>query len=175
MFADDIILYMDFPGGSDLKECSCNVRDLGSIPRLGDSTRKRNGYPTPVFLPGESCEERNLAGYSLCSLKESEVTEQLTLSLNSVYIENPKNSTKNCSVQLSRSVMSDSLKTHESQHARPPVHHQLPGFTQIHVHRVNDAIQPSHLCHPLLLLPPIPPSIRVFSSESALPMRWPKY
>ena len=31
------------------------------------------------------------------------------------------------------------------------------------------------LCHPLLLLPPIPPSIRVFSSESALRMRWPKY
>ena len=31
------------------------------------------------------------------------------------------------------------------------------------------------LCHPLLLLPPIPPSIRVFSSESTLPMRWPKY
>ena len=31
------------------------------------------------------------------------------------------------------------------------------------------------LCHPLLLLPPIPPSIRVFSSESTLRMRWPKY
>ena len=31
------------------------------------------------------------------------------------------------------------------------------------------------LCHPLLLLPPIPPSIRVFSSELTLPMRWPKY
>ena len=31
------------------------------------------------------------------------------------------------------------------------------------------------LCHPLLLLPPVPPSIRVFSSESALHMRWPKY
>ena len=31
------------------------------------------------------------------------------------------------------------------------------------------------LCHPLLLLPPIPPSIRVFSNESTLPMRWPKY
>ena len=33
----------------------------------------------------------------------------------------------------------------------------------------------SHLCHPLLLLPPIPPSIRVFSNELALPIRWPKY
>ena len=56
-----------------------------------------------------------------------------------------------------------------------PVHHQLPEFTQTHVHRVSDAIQPSHLCHPLLLLPPVPPSIRVFSNESGLHIRWPKY
>ena len=56
-----------------------------------------------------------------------------------------------------------------------PVHHQLPEFTQTHVHRVGDANQPSHLCRPLLLLPPIPPSIRVFSNESSLHMRWPKY
>ena len=56
-----------------------------------------------------------------------------------------------------------------------PVHHKLPEFTQTHAHRVSDAIQPSHLCHPLLLLPPIPPSIRVFSNESTLCMRWSKY
>ena len=55
-----------------------------------------------------------------------------------------------------------------------PVHHQLPEFTQTHVHRVSDAIQPFHLCCPLLL-PPIVPSIRVFSNESTLHMRWPKY
>ena len=47
-------------------------------------------------------------------------------------------------VQFSRSVMCDSLQPHESQHARPPVHHQIPEFTQTHVHRVSDAIQPSH-------------------------------
>ena len=41
-----------------------------------------------------------------------------------------------------------------------PVHHQPPEFTQTHVHRVSDAIQPSHPCRPFLLLPPIPPSIR---------------
>ena len=56
-----------------------------------------------------------------------------------------------------------------------PVHHQLLEFTQTHVHRVGDAIQSSHLCCPLLLLPPIPPSIRVFSNESTLHTRWPKY
>ena len=55
-----------------------------------------------------------------------------------------------------------------------PVHHHLQEFTQTHVHRIHDAIQPSHP-HPLLLLPPFPPSIRVFSNVSALHMRWPKY
>ena len=55
-----------------------------------------------------------------------------------------------------------------------PVYHQLPEFTQTHVHRVSDAIQPSHpLSSPSP--PSIPPSIRVFSSESTLRMRWPKY
>ena len=43
-----------------------------------------------------------------------------------------------------------------------PVHHQLPEFTQTHVHWVSDAIQPSHPLSSLLLLPSIPPSIRVF-------------
>ena len=56
-----------------------------------------------------------------------------------------------------------------------PVHHQLPEFTQTHAHRVSDAIQPPHPRLPLLLLPRIPPSIRVFSNESTLHMRWPKY
>ena len=59
-----------------------------------------------------------------------------------------------------------------------PVHHHLPELTQTHVHRVGDPSHPSnHLipCHPLLLLPSIFPSIRVFSHESVLPSRWPKY
>ena len=56
-----------------------------------------------------------------------------------------------------------------------PVHHQLPESTQTQVHQVGDAIQPSHPLCPLLLLLPILPSIRVFSNESTLRMRWPKY
>ena len=55
-----------------------------------------------------------------------------------------------------------------------PVHHQLPEFTDTSI----ESVMPSShliLCRPLLLLPPIPPSIRVFSSESTLRMRWPKY
>ena len=56
-----------------------------------------------------------------------------------------------------------------------PAHHQFLEFTQTHEHQVGDAIQPSHPLRPLFLLPPIPPSIRVFSNESTLRMRWPKY
>ena len=56
-----------------------------------------------------------------------------------------------------------------------PVHHQLPEFTQTHVHRAGDPSSHLILCRPLLRLPLIPPSIRVFSNESTLRMRWPKY
>ena len=56
-----------------------------------------------------------------------------------------------------------------------PVHHQFPELPQTHVHRVSDAIQPSHS-----LSSPSPPafnfpSIRVFSNELVLHIRWPKY
>ena len=72
--------------------------------------------------------------------------------------------------------MSDSLRPRESQHARPPCPSPTPG-----VHsdsRPLSLVMPSShltLCRPLLLLPPIPPSIRVFYNESTLRMRWPKY
>ena len=136
--------------------------------------------------------------------------------------------------------MSDSLRPHELQHARPPCPSPSPVFTQTHVHQVGDhqkiaficdvqvnyanrwfwiqlssvqllshirlfatpwiaahqaslsitnsqslhklmsieSVMPSShliLCRPLFLLPPIPPSIRVFSNESTLCVRWPKY
>ena len=53
--------------------------------------------------------------------------------------------------------------------------HYLPVFAQIHVHWVSDAIWSSHPLWPLLLLPSMFPSIRVFSNELALCIRWPKY
>ena len=56
-----------------------------------------------------------------------------------------------------------------------PGHHHLPEFAQTHVHRVGDAIQPSHPLSSPSPPAPIPPSIRVFSNESVLHIRWPKY
>ena len=55
------------------------------------------------------------------------------------------------------------------------VHHQLLELAQTHIYRVGDAIQQSHPLHPILLLPSVFPTIRVFSSESVLCIRWPKY
>ena len=77
--------------------------------------------------------------------------------------------------QISRSVVSDSLRPHNRSTPGLPVHHQLPEFTQTHVHQVSDAIQPSHP-----LSSPSPPApnlshVRVFSNESTLCMRWPRY
>ena len=81
------------------------------------------------------------------------------------------------SVQFSQSVMSDSLWPHGLQHARLPWHHQFPEPTQTHVHWVSDAIQPSHPLSSfrLKIVPSIFPSIRVFSNESVLCIRWPGY
>ena len=56
-----------------------------------------------------------------------------------------------------------------------PILHRLPKLVHTHVHGVGDDIQPSHFCHPLLLLPSIFPSIRVFPHKPALCIRWPKY
>ena len=72
--------------------------------------------------------------------------------------------------------MSDSLQPHESQYVRPPCPSPTPG-SSLKLTSIESVMPSSHLilCHPLLLLPPIPPSIRVFSNESTLHMRWTKY
>ena len=59
--------------------------------------------------------------------------------------------------------------------ARQVVLYHLPEFAKTHVHWVSDDIQPSALFYPLILLPSVFPSIKVFSKESALRIRWPKY
>ena len=80
------------------------------------------------------------------------------------------------SVQFSHLVVCDFLQPHEFQHARPPCPSPTPGV-QPKLISIKSVMPSSHLifCHPLLLLPPTPPSIRVFSNESTLHMRWPNY
>ena len=79
------------------------------------------------------------------------------------------------SVQFSHSVVSDSLQPHESQHSRPPCLTPTPEFTQIRVHRVSDAIQPSYPQSSLSSPVPNPSQHQSLSNESTLCMRWPKY
>ena len=81
------------------------------------------------------------------------------------------------SVQFSSVAQSCPTLCDPMNHSTPclPVHHQPPEFTQTHIHRVSDAIQPSHPLSSPSPPAPIPPSIRVFSNESTLCMRWPKY
>ena len=82
-----------------------------------------------------------------------------------------------CSVQFSSVAQSFPTICDPMDCSTPglPVHHQLLKFTQTHVHRVGDAIQPSHPLSSPSPSAPIPPSITVFSNESILRMRWPKY
>ena len=78
------------------------------------------------------------------------------------------------SVQFSHSVMSDSLGPHGLQHARIPCPSPTPGA---YSDSYPSVMASNHLilCHPFLPLPSIFPSIRVFSNESVLHIRWPKY
>ena len=111
----------------------------------GESTRKS----TPVCLPGESHGQESLVSYSPWGCKESDMTEPLTLNLCCVEWPNNNNNKENpglegrkgyltstkpagqvlvfSSVQFSRSVVSDSLRPHELQHARPPCPSPTPG------------------------------------------------
>ena len=79
------------------------------------------------------------------------------------------------SVQFSRLVVSDSLRPHGQQHARPPCPSPTPW---VYSNSWILMVMPSNhliLCHPLLLLPSIFPSVRIFSNESTLHSRWPNY
>ena len=80
------------------------------------------------------------------------------------------------SVQFSHSVVFDSLRPHELQHARSPLS-ITNSRSLLKLISIKSVMPSSHLilCYCLLLLPPIPLSISIFSNESTLCMRWPKY
>ena len=108
--------------------------------------------------------------------KLSEYVARVAYIMNRIWIDPSKHMAS--SVQFSHSVVSDSLWPHESQHDRSPCPSPTPGVYLNSCPLSQWCHWPSsHLifCCPLLLLPPILPSIRVFSNESTLHMRWPKY
>ena len=87
-------------------------------------------------------------------------------------IDNVQDNVTFSSVQFSHSVVSDSLRPHESQHARPPCPSPTPG---VYSNWCFKSVMPSSHLILCPLLSPSPPSIRVFSHESTLHMEWPKY
>ena len=138
-----------------------NARATSFNSCLGKIPWWRARQPTPVFFPGESRGQRSLAGYSLWSYKELDTTD--------TYILHQIRSDQ--SLSRVRLFATPWITAHQASLSITNSPSSLR-LTSI------EAVMPSShliLCRPLLLLPPIPPSIRVFSNESTLRMRWPKY
>ena len=134
--------------------------------------------PLPCVTLSESLQLRSLLSWSVCGLERNFQTEGRMRrdAIRTVDWLKGDLTPFMASVQFSCSVVSDSLQPHESQKARPSCPSPTP--------RVYPNSRPSSrwwpssqliLCHPLLLLPSILPSIRVFSNESTLRIKWPKH
>ena len=146
---------LDFPGDSVVKTLFANAGEVSSVPELGISPGEGNGNPlhysclgNPLYRAGR-----------LQSMLSQRVGHDLVTELS-------------CSVAKLCPTLWGPMTC-----SMPgfPVLHYLLKFAQTHVH---ESVMPSNyliLCCPLLLLPSIFPSIRVFSSESALLIRWLKY
>ena len=66
---------LGFPGNSDSEESACNAGDLGFDSWIGKIPWRREWQPTPIFLLGESYQQRSLVGYNLWGRKELDTTE----------------------------------------------------------------------------------------------------
>ena len=145
-----------------LKNLPTNARDtgdMGSIPESGRPSGEGHGNPLQY-----SCLVNPVDRGAWWSMVHMVAKSRTLLKLLSTH----------SSVQLSRSVVSDSLRPHESQHARPPCPSPTPGVHS-NVHRVGDAIQPSHPLSSPSPPAPNPSQHQSFYNESTLHMRWPKY
>ena len=140
---------MGLPGWPVGKESACNVGDLGSISELWRSPG--HGNPLQYSCLENPHGQRSLVGYSLWGLKELDMTEWLSTAQHKMgslvypmyfWIQIRSD-------QISRSVVSDSLRPHELQHARPPCPSPTPG-----VHW--DSRPSSQWCHPAISSSVIP-------------------
>ena len=149
------------------------VRQTGALPAM---------IPRPLYRPPSPHLQWALAGHlEMCSVDSavgqapgSVVETMQRFCCRQGWAQAPVLPPTGC-LSFSHSVVSDSLQPQGLQHARPPCPSPTPGVYSTHVHCVGDAIQPSHPLWSLLLLPSVFPSIRVFSHESVLHIRWPKY
>ena len=143
-------------------------------PWVGKIPWRRKWQPTPIFLPGKSHRQRSLWATVLGAKRVGHdlVTKTTTTTVRKINLNH------SCLFKVLRfSSVAQSCPTlcDPMNRSTPglPVHHWLPELTQTHAHRVRDAIQPSHPLSFPSPPAPIPPSIRVFSNESTLRMRWP--
>ena len=134
------------PGGSAGKESACNTGELASIPGLGRSPGEGKGYPIQCFGLKNSMDCIVHGGR-----KELDMTEQLSLTYIQKSAQISQQFDESCKLSQSVSPVSSFAQLcptlcNPMNHSMPglPVHHQLPEFTQTRVHRVGDAIQPSH-------------------------------
>ena len=137
-------------------------------PRVGKIPWRRKWQPTPVFLPGEIHGQRSLAGYSPWDHKESDTTERLTHTHTPVVIRINFGiiSVQFSSVQLLSRVRLFATPWIAARQASLSITNSRSSLRLTYI----ESLMPSShliLCRPLLLLPPIPLSIRVFSNESA--------
>ena len=131
---------------------------------------RRAWQPTPVFLPGESHGQGSLASYI-----QPTVSKRVRHEWSDLACTQGQNG-KPLSVQFSCSVVSNSLWPDGLKHAQVSLS-ITNSQSLLKLMSIESVMPSSHLifCRPLLLLFPIPPSIRVFSNESVLCIRWPKY
>ena len=106
------------------KESACQCRRCEFDPWVRKIPWRRRWQPIPVFLLGESHGQRSLVCYSLWDHKESDISYRLN---NNMEIRGDHFTLSKGLDHISRSVVSDSLQPHESQHARPPCPSPTPG------------------------------------------------
>ena len=162
------------------KESTCQCRRSGFDPRVRKILWRRKWKPTPVFLPGKSHGQKSLRGYSPWGCKTvrhilaTKQQQHVVINWRDINIFNSDLENQFSSVQLLSCVQLFVTPWTTAHQASLSITNSQ-SLPKTHVHWVSDTIQPSHPRHPLLLVPSIFPSIRVFSNESALRIRWPKY
>ena len=143
------LTYTDLPWWLIGKESACNAGDVGSITESGRSPGEGNGNPL-AYSCLENPTDRGTWQATVHGVRESGHDWALMHTQSLLSISHKAKTVS--SVQFSCSVRSDPLWPHGLH----PVHHQLPEFTQTHVHWVNYAIQPSHP-----LSSPSPPALNL--------------